>query len=408
MNQNEGKTPIPWRRLGRYGLVVLIVAGIMGAVYWQVTFNEPKFGAYTPGKPVMNLPFQSISYHHLDSNPFPDGKLWIEVLDAKDRFFVYRYDLEMMEIVGYTSWAPLVTPVVYDERKNLRLFEKRLWNSVADQPGLLEKIGLGRNTQHQDPIEFWLLSGGNQKAVRLGTIHQPPNASTTGITSPRMNYYQLDTLCKEHVMFDLDRAVMSSMPAIQMGLGWWSDEECLIMMPDNGLGLYNARTSQLCNLISFAHINQFVQSHGLAFEADPCLPFRIDSAWTGDHYEFFIAVCLGSKLGWLARIEKPDGKLQLISRNFPYTYTGRLNGAGTHYVFSGETKAEDINAVYVNDIQTSKTVTLVPGSRAEKYYSYPNFYKDKIVFIQQGALRIMDLGGTNNKRLFPAEETGKK
>ena len=327
------------------------------------------------------------------------GKFYVFASDSQCRYRSYLCDLEAGKVVGEGAMPPVCTAAdgaeLYEMRENSTQSSSRLPREI------LRKIGFNIKPAPRERVDYWAYSKAKKEPVLAGSVHEMAGAAGGEQASPLGNYYRAWTTCNDHVLIDLKNLRMTTLPPAKIWMGgWWSNDEILFVAPNGDLMLYDVRTGQSEVLFSTQQLESFLASHGISLP--PLKNYIIMSAWAGDHYEFFLAKSLYDKeRSWLAKIDKEKRSPVLLDSSFPFARTGHLNGAATHYVFSGETETADSNAVYLYDRTTSQTLTLVPGAADQKYFSMPNFYGDWVIYRDGKSLRRMKLDGSDNRPVFP-------
>jgi len=183
---------------------------------------------------------------------------------------------------------------------------------------------------------------------------------------------------------------------------WCSDRELLYRNKSNDLEIYDVATDARRLALSFSDLARFLTSKNLALSSPQFL--SIMTEWNGRDYEIYLNGnwrSLEEDERWLIKITRPDFKPQLVSRDFPFRRTGHFDISATKYVYSGETETHDSNAVYVRDIASGQEHLLVEGDPEKKYFSVPKFYGDRIIFVKDAAIWMMNGDGSNQEQLFP-------
>lgn len=339
-----------------------------------------------------------VGYPFHEQNPFPGGKVWLwATTNPQTLGSSFLFDLEKNEILGEAD----ASPEVYNETDKTFLFGSR---EVADSSRAVDNIlsALPRDKKrvNTEAIDYWIMKEGQPGLTRVTTCFEHRGAGGGSQASPLGNYFRARTTTGEHFVIDIKNAKRIDLPATESWMGgWWSDDEALFMDSKQNLILFNMKTLKPETLLSIDQINAFLKANGLAATT---AQFGIRQAWDGDHFEFYIVdEYYRTGLGWLIKIDKPTRSLKLVDRNFPFHRTGKLNGKGTRYVYSGETNTGDGNAVIVYNIEARTSSTLVAGSATETYYSLPNFYKDRIIYVQKQAIWSVNVDGSGRRQLFP-------
>ena len=398
------------RRAWGLSLAGLLLVALLGIVLLSGTKSpavpRPK---YVPGGVPLETQYDYVGYQFSSSNPFANGKMLVTAMNTRRETHVYRFDMQTGEVLGEVRSGG----VVHDEADDaLLLMTRETRTRPEEQPqavqlmrSLLQDLRLVSKEPPRERLDFWAQPGEATSPVLIGSAHEWVGSGGWEHASPRGNYYRVFTSCDEHLVVDIGKARLLALPPARSGNGgWWSDNEVLFLAPNGDMALHNVETRMSGVLFSIGDIQSFLRSHGLALSPGSN-HYSVLSAWHKDHFEFcLVDNFYGQKSSWLVKIDRSGPALRLLSTTFPFARLGRFNGAGTHYVHSGERETGDQSAVYLYDIATSKTLTLVPPTPGATAYSLPNFYGDRIVYVQDKTIRSTNLDGSGQRILFPPQK----
>jgi hypothetical protein len=318
----------------------------------------------------------------------------------------YLFDLKKRETIGAldTAWAISLNK---DQMEALCcIAEIGKGNTLSEAvSSVLHDLSGGRYRArgNEYAIHYWIVPLREGTPTYLGEAHEKEGLGSIGHRSPDDRYWHVQTSCDDRLLVDLERKEMLRLdPVRYRNGGWWSDTELIFKTEENDLRIYDVETKREETLLTLDQLLDFLKEQGLS-DAQPEL-FRLFQEWNGKGYSFYISSNISARNNgkdWLIGIDKQTRQLRLKERSFDYHRLGHLNYDGSLYLYSGEKETGDSNAVYVADLANSKVRTLIPGDTNENYFSLPNWYGGRIIFVQQGALWIIDADGENREQLFP-------
>ena len=106
---------------------------------------------------------------------------------------------------------------------------------------------------------------------------------------------------------------------------------------------------------------------------------------------------------FLARADRAGPALTLLYRHFEFHWGGHLDSTATHYLYQGESGAPGEGgdgAVYLRDLTTGETATVVPPDNKGQY-AIPRFYGNDVIYFRDRLLRRVGLNASNDAPLLP-------
>jgi hypothetical protein len=127
--------------------------------------------------------------------------------------------------------------------------------------------------------------------------------------------------------------------------------------------------------------------------------------WNGRTYDTYFALA-NSTLGgnsFLLRADKTVPALKLVYRDFQFEWLGRLDEAGTRYLYSGEfgQPGRGGNGGVLPRNLTNNTSRTVVEPDSSKQYAGPQFYGEDIIYRRNRQLWRLAPGETNGTRILP-------
>ena len=392
-----------------HALLFTVVAGaIFGGMLVYIGGPDGPQPVFRPFEPRDLVGFDPrIAYQDLHfSESLDDGKVWIGVADRKaKRGWYLLFDIKTGVIEGALENA---NPVAYSAELQSVICTTREVKGKSTLPDqawwFFENIGI-LGSPYDEREDHYKVSLG-EEARHLGAAYQGHGTGSFGQLSPDGRHYRVQTTSNDHLLFDLESQSVDRLePARDWGGGWWSDEQCLYTNQAHDLELYNVREETREVAIPLKQIDEFLAGNGLASRHPDHYGLRRANAPDGD--QFFLTGSIYEKDTWLIKIDKDKRDLVLVSRHFPFRSFGWFNADGSLYVGYGESDTGDRNAVYLHDVASSQTTTLVAPDKAKDYCSYARFYGDTIIYVRDGSLHSMELDGSNQRVLFDPATYGK-
>lgn len=108
---------------------------------------------------------------------------------------------------------------------------------------------------------------------------------------------------------------------------------------------------------------------------------------------------------FLAKLERPSGNLKLIATDFKFKWSDSFDPSDRYYVYSGRefSDGDKVSAVFVRDLQTGQTRTLVEDLGVNQH-SIPRWYGNGAIYTRSNMLWRIALTDTNATRVFPPDE----
>jgi hypothetical protein len=183
-------------------------------------------------------------------------------------------------------------------------------------------------------------------------------------------------------------------------VGWWDQQNILFQDAANNFVLLDVCSDKTNILFTAKALAQSLQDMGLPNDPAATSAF---ANWNGRNYDTYFALA-DSTLGGpsiLLRANKTGPALKLVCRNFHSERLGRLDEAGTRYLYGGESGhsgALTNGAVLLRDLtnNTSRTVVEPDGK-----YTMPRFYGEDIIYPRNRLLWRLVQGETNSTQLLP-------
>jgi hypothetical protein len=172
--------------------------------------------------------------------------------------------------------------------------------------------------------------------------------------------------------------------------------------------LFDVLKGATAPLIAFEKLTAFLQENNIEDDPRQTHPFAI---WNGRDNDFYLT---DTHQKWLAhqsfliKVERPDGRLKLVSPHFKFEWSDHLDSTGRYYLFSGRESGNGSDGVFLRDVESGANRTLMAAT-TNKYFSLPRFYRDSVIYVRSNGLWQISLDGSKNVRLFPtveAEEAG--
>jgi Tol biopolymer transport system component len=110
-----------------------------------------------------------------------------------------------------------------------------------------------------------------------------------------------------------------------------------------------------------------------------------------------------AKESYLLRLKRPGSELELVNPKFKFEWSDHFDATGSNYAFSGREAGQGSSAVYLRNLATGETRTLVEDN-GTKLFSLPNFYGTNVIYSRSNQLWRVDFTGRNHERVFPPPE----
>jgi hypothetical protein len=253
-------------------------------------------------------------------------------------------------------------------------------------------------------LTYWILDLGHNTATRLGDI---PGNPFTFYPSPDLHYgftsRMGQTSITEVYLLELQHPSIQKLDVSGWPYDWWGNNQILLQTTNRDFVLYDVRKRTMAPLIGFGKLAAFLQETGIP------VPLQVGAfaIWNGRENNFYLT---DPQKKWLAeesfliKVQRPDGKLKLISPRFKFEWSDHLDPSGRYYSFSGREAGDGSDAVFLRDLDSGTNRVLVPPT-TNAYFSIPRFYRDSVFYVRSNALWLIGLDGSTNQTLFPPPMT---
>jgi hypothetical protein len=325
-------------------------------------------------------------------------------------FGAFVYDIENRRVLGQvTDGWPVMLFGNPPQLVCSRPAAATGWNAMRERLlRLVEALSLGR-IQRQSPategLTYWLLDLEHEAARRLGYLPGTPNFSL--LPSPDFHYCytarQGRSLFPDYYLLDLRKGLIQRLDAPQWPCDWWDNTHLLLQTTNCDFLLYDVRTKATSPLIAFERIAAFMQEQKMADDPRQTHAFAI---WDGRENDFYLT---DTHQKWLAqeslliKLERPDGKLRLVSPRFKFEWSDHLDPKERNYLYTGREAGDASDGVFLRDLDGGTNRVLVAPT-TNQYFSLPAFYRDCVIYRRSNALWRISLDGSNTVRLFPPAE----
>jgi hypothetical protein len=255
-----------------------------------------------------------------------------------------------------------------------------------------------------DDENFWVLDLNRRQATFIGQVSQFRGAGSSFFACPdfRFAYNKPTSAGFTNLVYllDMEKKSLSEIRVDGWPAGWWDNQTILVTSPSNDVGLVNVITGRRSVLIPALSITDFLDRHSIAHEDQRPSLFL---TWNGREFEVYIT---DTHQRWLAaesfllKVERPDGRLAVVSPSFKFEWSDHFDEPQRHYVYTGREAGDRSDGVFLRDLQTGTNSTLVIP-RGEKTFSIPQIYGDSVIYIRTNTLWSVSLDGKRNERLFP-------
>jgi len=394
--------------------IAVLVALFLGVLFiWLGPDTEgPK---YIPGEVRVPANYDYLGYEFMTPNPFHGGKMWVSIRVRTNHYHVFLYDLEQQKVLGELKHA---NPVFMNREQTRVLCSTR----EPAPAGLLTKfaqllykitfrrIGLASPAPGQGQTErFWLVELRSGSASPFGSLPQFAGAGSSFVPSPdfRFGYNKPSGYVQQpsFAVCDLDHTTFKVVALDGQPQGWWDNQHMVVKTPDHSFMLFDAVTGTTNGLLSAAQVQSFLEESGVREVKNSSISlFRV---WTGSSNQFYLTDAHQrwlAKESFLAKLSSPGPGLEMVAPEFKFEWSDHLDSSGSYYVFSGRESGQASAAVFVREVRTGDTRTLVPDN-GEKRFSLPNFYGTDIIYVRSNRLWRVDVNGSGHTQLFPPVES---
>jgi hypothetical protein len=391
--------------------IVILVLALAITLFVGLKSPRPNVPRFTKVQPPASV--RHIHYDFLSPRPFEQGKMWIDASfiasSGATNFGAFVYDIEHRRVLGQVTkgWPAML----FGNPPQLLCYRPAAatgWNAMRERLlRLVKGLSLGR-IQLQSPATegqmYWLLDLEHDAARRLGYL---PGPNCSLLPSPDFHYCftarQGQRLLPDYYLLDLRKRLIQRLDAPQWPCDWWDDTHLLLQTTNCDFLLYDVRTKATSPLIAFEKIAAFLQEQRMADDPRQTHAFAI---WNGRENDFYLTDThqkWPAQESFLIKLERPNGKLRLVSPRFKSEWSDHLDPTGRQYLYTGREAGEASDGVFLRDLDRGTNRVLV-ASPPDKYFSIPRFYRDSVIYVRSNALWQISLDGSNTVRLFPPAE----
>jgi hypothetical protein len=206
-----------------------------------------------------------------------------------------------------------------------------------------------------------------------------------------------------YYLLDLQKRSIVELDAPPDACGWWNNTQLLMQNNNADFLLYDVRQRETSPL-GVGQVTASLLEHGLT--VDDMAQVRAFPIWNGREYDFYVT---HAHQNWLAKesflfeLERPDGRLKLISPRFKFEWSDHFDATGRQYLYSGRDFGTNSDGVFLRDVESGLTRALVDAG-TNRDYSRPHFYRDSVIHVRSNSLWRISLDGSNDVKLFPPGE----
>ena len=367
---------------------------------------DPKSLRFVAGRPSAISPYSSIGYDWISPIPFADGKVWIWTASSATNAHHYLYDLNSREVSGeLLNGGPIFfnqdhSKLFCSGRGSLTMtFRGRI-------AGWIQKIWLGKTRLRANRAEaFWILDLRENSAKRMGEFSQLPGAGSTWKPSPTFRFgYNVPSAAPQGAFYlcDLERGLFRKLQFNGKPLGWWDPQNILFKDSASNFVLLDVCNDTTNTLFTAKALAQSLQDLGLPNDPATLSAFSQWNDWNYDAY-FALANSIHGGKSFLLRADKTGPALKLVCRDFQFEWGGRLDEAGTRYLFDGESGPSGRGGnggVFLRNLTNNTSRTVVEPDNGGQY-AISRFYGEEIIYFHKRLLWRLPLGGTNSTQLLP-------
>lgn len=400
-------------RFSRWFLAALAVIAIVVIIFTAVSRNDPNAPKYIPLQSQPKGPFGSVNYNWGEDAPFVDGKFWFFTILSRANHHQYLFDMDKGIVLGELTNGGVALSS-RDYSKVLCAGHDSFKTSVKQAVlSFLTKITKGKLHFATNTVEtYWVVDLHSNKARTVGTLFQIPGTGSRWRPSPdyRFGFNVPNNNDDEYHAFylcDLEQETFRRIKFEGNVRGWWDEKHILISDLSGDLVLYDVISGKTSLLLAFSQIAKRLEEESISVAPGSVSTLK---HWNGTNYDFMI-VPKDTQARYTARsfifkMERPDAALSLMTTNFQFRWLGCFNADRTAYMYEGEEGGSGKGgngAVYLQDLRTDKTTTLVPPDHKGQY-SLASFYKDTVIYWRNRELWHVNVDGSKNERLFPPPE----
>ena len=350
-----------------------------------------------------------MTHNFLLPSPFENGLVWISSFGTNAHSArTYLYDVDRKKALGelMNGW-----PIFGNRDQTKVLLNTRHRSSKTALLTLLDRITGGKlklSSQNREE-SFAVFDRNSNKTKGVGFLYQYSGAGSRWYPSPSFRYgftHPTASPSGEVFLCDLEKSDMRKLTIHGTAVGWWNETSILYKSDAQDFSLYNVVTDQTSVLLAADEIKEFLKQRDLKADlsAGDVKPFP---TWDEREYQFYFTDTLQRWKAtncFLSKMEKPSGKLKLIASDFKFQWSDSFDPTGRYYIFSGRDAGavEKVSAVYVRDLQTGTTRTLVEGDQSNQH-SIPLLHGNDVIYSRSNMLWRISLFDTNasSGRVFP-------
>ena len=389
--------------------IILAVSPFLAAVVILLLLPakpDPKSLRFVAGRPSAIGAYSGIGYEWPGLAPFAGGKVWIWTASSATNAHHYLYDLNSREVSGeLLNGGPIFfnqdhSKLFCGGRGSLMMtFKERI-------VGWIQKLWPGKTGLKANRGEaFWILDLRDNSAKRIGEFSQLPGAGSTWRPSPTFRFgYNVPTAAPQGAFYlcDLERALFRKLQFDGKPQGWWDPQNILFKDSANNFVLLDVCSDKTNTLFTAEALAQSLQDLGLPNDPAPIGAF---AHWNGRDYDTYFALASSIQRGksFLLRADKTGPALKLVCRDFEFKWLGRLDEAGTRYLYDGESGQPDRGGnggVFLRSLTNNTSRTVVEPDNGGQY-AIARFYGDDIIYFRNRLLWRLAPGETNSTQLLP-------
>jgi len=384
--------------------MVVLGLAILLLLLVQSESNSPRFNK----SPSLTFPSNATVHflNFLTSRPFEGGKMCLGVSFSQTNWQLLIFDIEKRRVLGeVTNGWPVM---LFGDPSKLLCYQitttpwrKHITRQIFSMLARLFKRRSGSSLFIETQI-YWVLELEKNTAKRLGEIPGSPNF--TEVASPDFAYCFTGRLRPDglfdYYLLELRHGSIRKFETTHRVCGWWDNSRILLESTNLDLSLYDVRSKATSPLISSGTLRGFLERNKLA----PGTP-RPFFVWNGRENDVYLTDLHQKWLAaesFLIKLERPDGRLKLLSPSFKFEWSDHLDASGQLYLYSGREQGQGSDGVFLRHLDANTNQILVASS-TNRDHSIPRFYGNSVIYMRSNAVWRIGLDGSNNVKLFPAD-----
>src|SRR5262249_25750723 len=141
--------------------------------------------------------------------------------------------------------------------------------------------------------------------------------------------------------------------------GWWDDHNIVIQDTNRSFSLYDVVTKKSAPFLDAATLTNF-----FAEQKIPQGPTNVNAIfmWHGSTPEVYLTDTYQRWLAaesYLIRVERPDRTLKLLNPSYKFEWSDHFSVGAESYIYSGREMGQASAGVYLKNVSTGATNTLV-------------------------------------------------